>query len=739
MDAAVVGLGTADLVALGAMTSQDRAKGDAGQYWQRVADLRLRLSPDAEIVRQEIREQLWYIVRDRLGDRFYRISPSVYLFLAVLDGTRTVDEAYDVCFERLGDDAPAETEIIRLLWRLHTADLLKGDVAGRTEDLVARAEKMAQNRFYQQLRTPLAIRIPLFDPDKLLDWMRPLSRYFFSGFGFLVWLIVCGVGLGYVAVNWSALGANFSDRVLAFDNLIIITLIFPVIKALHEIGHGLALKRWDCESHETGIMFLVFMPVPYIDASSSVKLGEPWRRAIIGAAGLYVELFIAALAAIAWAHMEPGVARAIAFNVMIIGGASAVLFNGNPLLKFDAYYVLSDAIEIPNLAQRANEWWLYQIQTHLLGIETAQNPVEVPGERPWFMFYAPAAIAYRMFLISIIILFISKQAFFLGIILAAMAVANILLFPLYKGLKFLLTSPRLKTGRPRAILVTVGTIATLAVLLFAVPVPNRTVAHGVVWYSEGAELRPLSGGTVVNIYAKSGQRVIGGASILEMEAPEIDTEIDALNARLAALEAQRRRELVDDRERATLTAEEIIYIRKRLSEAQTRREGLTLVSPVGGVLVIPDERDIADGWIRRGQSVGHVVGDAPMIVRVALTQADLELVTERLDDLQIRLAGHLGRPIAAEVIRSTPEATDVVPAMLLSIEGGGPFSMRPPDPGDPRPRAIETLFVLELSIPEDAPARFGERAYVLFDHGREALSLQWQRSLRQMLLREFNV
>ena len=726
------------MVALGAMRAQ-RSQGDSGAHWRRVADLKLRLSPDAEVDRQETRGQLWYVIRDKLGDRFYRVDPSVYLFLAMLTGERSVDDAFAICIDRLGDDAPSETEVIRLLWRLHAADLLTGDVAARTDELVARAEQMESRKFLQQLRSPLAIRIPLFDPDRLLDRMRPLALYFFSTFGFIVWLIVVATGLGYAAVNWQALGGNFSDRVLAFDNLILISLVFPIVKAFHEIGHGLALKRWQCESHETGIMFLVFMPVPYIDASSSVSIPEPWRRAIVGAAGLYIELFIAALAMIAWAHMEPGIARAVAFNVMIIAGASAILFNGNPLLKFDAYYVLSDLIEIPNLAQRANEWWFYQIQTRLLGAENAQNPVEVPSERKWFLFYAPAAVIYRLFLMSVIILFISTQAFFLGVVLAAMAVFNIIVLPLWKGLRFLATSSRLKKSRVRAVIATGAIASAVAAMLFLAPMPNRTMAEGVVWYSEGAELRPRASGYVTTIHATSGDQITDGETLLRLDAPEIEAEVAALEARLAALQAQQRREISEDRERAALTAEEVGFIRERLAEARRQQRDLVLSSPASGTLVLPKQGDLVDGWIGRGAPIGHVVGQGAMIVRVALVQADLELVSERLDDASIRLAGDIGTAITAQLRRTTPQATDRLPAPLLSTEGGGPFSLRPAEPGEDTPRALDTVFVLELTIPEQANARFGERAFVRFDHGSAPLARQWYRQIRQLLLREFNV
>ena len=106
------------------------------------------------------------------------------------------------------------------------------------------------------------------------------------------------------------------------------------MKALHELGHSYAVKRWGGEVHEIGIMFLVFMPVPYVDASESAGFQSKWQRAFVGAAGILVEIFLASLALFIWLNAEEGLVRAFAFNVMLIGGVSTLFFNGNPLLRF---------------------------------------------------------------------------------------------------------------------------------------------------------------------------------------------------------------------------------------------------------------------------------------------------------------------------------------------------------------------------------------------------------------------
>src|SRR4029077_13640502 len=170
---------------------------------------------------------------------------------------------------------------------------------------------------------------------------------------------------------------------------------FLVLKALHELGHGYAVKAFGGTVHEIGIMFLVFAPMPYVDASAASEFRSKWQRALVGAAGMLVEVFIAALALYVWLAVEQGLVRAFAYNVIVVAGISTVIFNGNPLLRYDGYYILSDLLEIPNLAQRATRYWGHLVYSYLFRTE-GQEFSGTPGERAWFLFYAPSAFAYRM-------------------------------------------------------------------------------------------------------------------------------------------------------------------------------------------------------------------------------------------------------------------------------------------------------------------------------------------------------
>ena len=374
--------------------------------WYRVAELKPRLRSHAQLHRHEYRGRVWYILQDLAGGKSHRFSPAAWRFIGLMDGRLTVQELWDAVSRDSGDDAPTQDEVIRLLGQLHAADALICDVMPDSEELFRRFGKHERMKLKQRLWTPLAVRFPLFDPEQFLERSYPGVRFLFSWFGAVLWLAVVGTGAVMAASHWGDLTEGIVDRALTPQNLVLLWFVYPLVKALHELGHGYAAKYAGGEVHEIGIMLLVLVPVPYVDVSSTWGVRDKRKRMLVGAAGIAVELFLGALAMFVWLNAESGAVHAIAYNVMLISGVSTLLFNGNPLLKFDGYYVLSDAIEIPNLATRSNKYLGYLIQRYLFGLKNADSPAETRGERVWFVIYGIAAFLYRMFIMFVIILYI---------------------------------------------------------------------------------------------------------------------------------------------------------------------------------------------------------------------------------------------------------------------------------------------------------------------------------------------
>ena len=708
--------------------------------WYRVADLKPRLRSHARLHRHRYRGQVWYLLQDPVSSRVHRFTPAARLFIAAMDGERTVQTLWEITNKHLGEQAPTQDEIIHLLGQLHAADLLQSDVtpdAAEVFDRGERQEKSLQRRSYMN---PMAVRIHLWDPDVFLNRVQPLIRLLWSRWGGMLWLAVVLPALLLIPPHWPELSGNFADRVLAVDNLLLLWLVFPLIKALHEFGHAAATKRGGGEVHDIGIVMLVLIPVPYVEASASSVFKSKYERAVVGAAGMAVEVFIAAVAFYFWLLVEPGMARALLFNVMLIAGVSTLLFNGNPLLRYDAYYMLADVLEIPNLANRSLRYWGYLVERYAFGVADAEDPEASTSEKAWFLFYGLASSIYRVLVTITIALFIATQFFVIGIVLAIWAVGAMAVFPLVKTLQHLGTSPRLRQHRRRAVAVTAVTGLVLALLLFVVPAPYRTSAEGVIWLPEQALVRSGNEGFVDALLVSPGTPVAKGELLVRSYEPGLGAQIRHGEARVAELKATYDAQFVADRARAGIAREQLESERSTLALLRTRAEGLLARAGSDGIFVSPKAADMPGRYYRKGELLGYVIDKAPPVGRVVVPQEAVHQVRLATDRVSVRFAHRPDVVAGGRIVRQVPAGDEYLPSRALSTEGGGRITT---DPRDQKgAKTMERMFQLDIELTEEDIARkafFGERVYVRFDHETEPIGLQWYRAVRLLFLSHFHV
>ena len=456
------------------------------ESWYRVAALRPRLRNVAQVFRQDYRGRTWHVVRDPGNNRFYRLDESAYHFVALLDGNRSVGDAWSLTNEQLGDAAPTQGEAIQLLGQLYTSNLITAELPPDAEGMFDRYKRRVQREVGGYLMNIMFARIPLFDPDRMLDRWKSAVMWMFGPVGIALWFVLLFAGGWHLAGRTGDLLSQ-TDNVLDPSNWLYLYAAFAIAKILHEFGHAFAVKRFgrsehvEDEVHTIGVMLLVLMPVPYVDASSSWAFRSKWRRAFVAAAGMYVELAVAAIAAIVWARTAEGTAaHAIAYNVIFIAGVSTILFNANPLIRFDGYYILSDLTETPNLYQRAQDFLKYLIKKFVYGVRNPRNPAHSWSERFWLFVYGIASLIYRVFLFAGILLFVADKLFFLGMLMAAVSIIAWVFVPLGKWVRYLLVEPELDRTRGRAHFTSLATVVLIIAALGYIPLPDRARAVGMV-------------------------------------------------------------------------------------------------------------------------------------------------------------------------------------------------------------------------------------------------------------------
>lgn len=707
--------------------------------WHRVSALRPRLRSHIHIQRHTYRGQVWYVMQDQSNGEFHRYTPEANLLISLMDGRRSVQQIWEIACAQLDDDAMPQDEVIRLMSQLHRADVLMTDRAPDVRDLVQRRRRQRAQKIKQYVGNPSALKLPLLDPDRWLSAALPYYRWLFTWVGGLLWLAVVLYGAALGAMHWKALTHNVWDQVFSAGNVLAMALVYPLVKAVHELGHACAVKARGGEVHEIGLMFLLLVPIPYVDASAAAGFADKRWRMLVGAAGILVELFLAALAMIAWTQLEPGLGRSVAYNVIILCGVSTLFMNGNPLLRYDGYYVLSDAIEIPNLGQRANAWLGYLFKRYVLGLAAVEAPRASRGEQWWFVGYALLSFVYRMFIMFLAIFLVAGQFFFFGVLLACWAILNTIVMPLWRLARQLFTDPQIQARRGRSYAITALCVLAAAGLAGAVPMPSSTDTEGVVWVPPSAQVRAPVAGFVRERQAADDALVAAGAPLLALENDELQRRDAMLAAQVDEYQARYVQAHAQNPVQAAITRHQwqSLLTEKRAVDEQVQSQQVR--SRHAGRYVSAQPEDMTGRYVQRGELLGYVLTEAET-VRVVVPQSSLERIHRSLEGVRVRLVQDAGRVFEARVLREVPSATDELPSMALSLQGGGSIGVDPRKSQEGRAKSAENLFVMDLQLPPDAPLGYvGARVYVKFSHEPRPIALQAYDAVRQMVLRQLKL
>ncbi|MFT7371946.1 MAG: putative peptide zinc metalloprotease protein [Oleiphilaceae bacterium] len=714
------------------------------QAWDAIAQLKPQLRSHACFHQHRYRGRTWHILAGTLSSGYFRCTEQVFQFIQRLDGTQTIAEIYQYLLDA-GDDTsapyvlPDKADILKVIATLQNKDLLQGDIPISGSDLYDRYQKQATQAKVRVWSRPLSFKLSVWDPNTWLEKQTPKLSWLFKRWVLLVTISLIIVGSLLTFGHWFALTEHFSVRFMSPQNLLLIWLIYPLVKLFHELGHAISAKHWGGEIHDMGLMFIVFMPVPYVDASSSYQFSDKHHRMMVAAAGIFIELLLAALGVVLWTILEDGLVRDIAFNIAVVGGLSTLFINGNPLLRFDGYYVFSDAIEIPNLAGRSTQYLGYLGQKIIFGrknmTSASISPITAEGERSWLVFYGIAALLYRIFISFMIAFYVASHYFVVGMMLAFLSLMQQIIWPLLTLIKSTVMLAQAYQSLRR--LAFVSTIFGLVLaFVFCFPIHSSTHIEGIISLPEEATVRAQNNGFMRQVSKSNGEQVKVGDRLFVLENTDLKAKKILITLQLAQLKARASAAFMNDALSSDIIKIEIQQTQEALANVEQKLAKLKVNSLVEGVFSGVNTLDMPGRFYRKGEVLGYVITLSNISVNAIIPQNKLNQLNNRdASDWQVKLNSQPASTFMATIGREVPRASYQLPSAKLGSSKGGSIRVDARDAEGLT--ALGAVYQLELKLPQYQEPYLAAKVEIKMQHQAESLGhyALWQ--VRRFLSENF--
>lgn len=702
---------------------------------ERRKQIRLLRRRDLAISVQKYEGRTYYVVKDPVALRYYRFKEQEHFLLQLMDGKHTLDQAQKEFEKRFRPDRLTLEDLEQFGQQLLQAGLVQNDAPQAGKQLFTQRKKRKRMERLAMFTNILYIKLPIFDPDKLLTRMLPWLRWMFTTTFLVASTLFCLAAVLLVLTKFDYFYGRLPSyhEFFSFKTIVYLWAALGVVKVVHEFGHGLSCKAFGGEVHEMGFLFLVFSPAMYCNVSDAWTLPNKWHRIIIGGAGIYVELMIAAFATFIWWYTPswPFVNN-LSLSLMIVCSVSTVLFNGNPLMRFDGYYVLADWLEIPNLRDRSNRYLQRLVMQHCLGIEVQPEPYMELWRRILFVAYASVAWVYRWMITFVILYFMATflRPYKLEIIsslLAIFSVGSMIGWPLFRLMKNVKKRGRLPDMKKPRVLMSSAVLAGFFLAFLLVPMPvTRVRSPGLVQYQpeDTVPVPVVVSGILKKVHVLEGQYVTKGKVLAEFTSLELETKRNqalrqlSLKGELVDLYDRHSRETRDPKERSAIQGTKAQAesdrnaAQKHLEILDREIDLLTVRAPrdghVGG---IPQPDEIGRLWEKDNDKPFCNIGNRSRLrVLVPVTSSDFDLIRENIAKVgierlpvTIRVQGRDSKIWQGRINSNLPKTKAEEIPLPLSSKGGGPVAVRPSsDPSKLQPQDQVFLVAVDFEDPDEA-------------------------------------
>ena len=723
-------------------------------FGQAAEHLQVRLRPDLVVQPQFYEGMTHYVIKDPLALKYFRFKIEEYFLLQQFDGKQTLQDVKKAFERKYRPQTISIEDLTRFVAQLHEAGIIQIDSNEQAKVLIRRRKKNKWRKVWSFLANILFIKIPVIDPERLLTRMYPFFRWIFTPAFITVSVTSMLLAIGLVGSNWKTFYDKLPDFQSFFNWWTIMSfwVCLAVVKIIHEFGHGLTAKHYGGEVHEMGILFLVLTPALYCDVTDSWLLPNKWKRIWISAAGIYVECFLASIATFVWWYSTPGLLNSLAMATMFICSVNTILFNANPLLRYDGYYVMADWLEIPNLRIKSTQFFAYLIQEKVLGLEIPVQSYLPKSRRYLFVTYAVASYIYRWFVTFAILWFLSQilkpyKLESVSYLLAAGALIPLAGMPVYQIFKFLRTPGRLrKVKKVRATAFAVAAIALVTGILL-IPTPLRVQGTFVLKLAKPEVVYVETEGRLVELNVKNGQWITKDTVLAKLSNPEKQKEL---------IQRQQDQEISftkylffkqsperANRAQAMQAKEYADKLEPMIEKIAGQIGKLTLVSNRDGQVVGAPHRAGVGQWLKPGKTTDPEaktekpffceIGDPHHLeAHLILDQADIHLI-KTSNDAWLKVHGKAETTYKSKVSEIAKRTSDEVPTELSNMAEGEVASKPDPKTGNAKPltAVYEIIIPVENGNLELEP---GLRGFAKIEGG----TYWYQHTLAWQLLRWWN-
>jgi putative peptide zinc metalloprotease protein len=627
--------------------------------------VRLRLADGLTFTPLPQRGHTDYRLEEPARSRFYQLGPAEAYFVSLLDGTRSFAQVFSLTARECGPEALTESAANELcVWLLNNglAQTVEGD--GRVQSLAESAPAPAAVWKWN----PFWIKVPLLRPDRLVARLLPVCGWVHT-LPALLGVVLLATWSGSILVHdWDRFVAS-SAGILSRDNWLWLGAAWILLKVVHELSHAVACRKHGGEVRELGLVFILLAPTAYVDVTASWRFRSKWERMHVAAAGMYAELIVAALAVPLWSATRSPQAAHLLHNLIVMAGVSTIVFNANPLMRFDGYYILSDLLNLPNLSARGSAA-MRRLTARLLTGTAGPALRETRGERGLLLAYGLAAGAWGVLVCVGLMIAASTMFHGAGVVLSICGVLMWWGRPLWHLTR---STTQLALKRPsalmRSVVVAGGLAGAVLATAWLLPDPRGIAAPGVVDFADAGSVRAHSPGFVAAVHVDEGAAVKAGDILFELTNDELASERRDLELAIEQTEVRQRTALAEGNTGlAKIETGNADALRKRLAERTRQAESLVVRAPCDGIVVGRRLQQRLGTYVKEGDELCLVGRDDAKELRLALDQRDAELFS-LLRELRVRTAS--GEVLAGAVSRVEPRASTQAPHDALYADQGG--------------------------------------------------------------------